>query len=283
MYELGWFSTGRDPAARELFLAVQKAIGQGELRVRIAYVFCNRGPGEDPETDRFLDLVAAHGITRICLSSRGFEPELRRQGLEETKRLGRDAQPLREWRRRFDQKVIGLLSTYRVDLVVLAGYMLVASELLCRHFPMINLHPAAPGGPKGTWQEVIWQLISRQAHHTGVTMHLVTEVLDEGPPVTYCTFPIRGGGFDPLWKALEGERVAKSLEEIKREQGEAQPLFQEIRRQGVRRELPLLVQTLRAFAEGRVRIADGKVLAGDRVLEGGYDLTQEVERELYGS
>jgi phosphoribosylglycinamide formyltransferase-1 len=46
---------------------------------------------------------------------------------------------------------------------------------------MINLHPAAPGGPTGTWQEVIWQLIEGRAVETGVMMHLVTPELDRGP------------------------------------------------------------------------------------------------------
>ena len=64
---------------------------------------------------------------------------------------------------------------------------------------MINLHPAAPGGPAGTWQEVIWQLIGNEAEETGVMMHMVTPKLDKGPPVAYCTFQIRGEPFDRYW------------------------------------------------------------------------------------
>ncbi|GAH59253.1 unnamed protein product, partial [marine sediment metagenome] len=43
-----------------------------------------------------------------------------------------------------------------------------------QRYNMVNLHPAAPGGPTGTWQEVIWQLIENKAEETGVMMHLVT-------------------------------------------------------------------------------------------------------------
>jgi hypothetical protein len=76
---------------------------------------------------------------------------------------------------------------------------------MCLRYNMINLHPAAPGGPAGTWQEVIWQLIRTGAHKTGVMMHLVTPELDRGPVVTYCIFSIRGSTpFDGYWQEIEG-------------------------------------------------------------------------------
>lgn len=277
-YEIGWFSTGRDEAARDLFQAVWDRVEDGTIGARIAFVFSNREPGEDPESDRFFKLVAGYGVDLVCFSSRTFKPELRKRGLEESKGLGADSETLKQWRRRYDREVMGLLAPYHPDLSVLAGYMLVVSELMCERYNMINLHPAAPGGPKGTWQGVIWELISRRADHTGVMMHLVTEVLDGGPPVTFCTFPIRGGSFDGLWKGMESKLKVKPLNRIKEEEGEQEPLFREIRRQGVIRELPLLVQTVQVFADGQVRIADGRVISGGRVLEGGYDLTEEIEK-----
>ena len=72
---------------------------------------------------------------------------------------------------------------------------------------MINLHPAAPGGPAGTWQEVIWQLIEGDAMETGVMMHLVTSELDKGPPVTYCTFPIRDTPCDRHWTEIKNQSL----------------------------------------------------------------------------
>ena len=47
-----------------------------------------------------------------------------------------------------------------IDFGVLAGYMWIVSPDFCEKVKLINLHPALPGGPKGSWQEVIWQLIS---------------------------------------------------------------------------------------------------------------------------
>jgi len=53
--------------------------------------------------------------------------------------------------------------------MLLAGYMLVVGDVMCKKFDMINLHPAAPDGPAGTWQEVIWQLIKEKAEKKAAT------------------------------------------------------------------------------------------------------------------
>ena len=50
-----------------------------------------------------------------------------------------------------------LLVPYRLGLLVMAGYMLIVSPAMCRRYALLNLHPALPGGPTGTWQQVIWQ------------------------------------------------------------------------------------------------------------------------------
>ena len=43
------------------------------------------------------------------------------------------------------------------------------------------------------------------------------------------------------------------------------------------RELPLIVATLRAFADGKVRIEGGRVLDASGRPIAGYDLTEEIE------
>ncbi|GAI78673.1 unnamed protein product, partial [marine sediment metagenome] len=45
MYQLGWFSTGRDKAAGDLLQVVNSGIKQGEIKAEIAFVFSNREPG----------------------------------------------------------------------------------------------------------------------------------------------------------------------------------------------------------------------------------------------
>ena len=240
---LGWFCTGRDEAARDLLLAAHKNMASGFIPAGIEYVFCNRAPGENPETDRFLSLVRDLGIEAVTLSSRDFMPGLRKRSVQ-------------EWRDAYHNAVIERISKYRNDLIMLAGYMLIVSPEMCRRHGIINLHPAAPGGPAGTWQEVIWQLIEKKAAETGIMMHLVTEVLDEGPPITYCTFPIRGRGFDELWDELEEKLKTRRLQQIIAEEGESNKLFQRIRQEGVKRELPLIVMTLKTVAEKRPRIKE---------------------------
>jgi hypothetical protein len=47
-------------------------------------------------------------------------------------------------------------------------------------------------------------------------------------------------------------------------------------------ELPLVVATLRAFADEKVRIAGRRVVDAGGLPIGGYDLTQEIDR-LVGS
>ena len=102
----------------------------------------------------------------------------------------------------------------KADIIVLAGYMLVVGEEICEIHDMINLHPAAPNGPAGTWQEVIWLLIHKRAQESGNMMHLVTQELDKGPPITYCTFPVRGPAFDPLWQEMEKNSSIKCWQKL---------------------------------------------------------------------
>ncbi len=249
MYEIGWFSTGRDEAAGELLATVHQALVESGLEAGIRFVFSNREPGESREADLFFKLAHSLGLELVYLSSAGFQPELWRDS--------KNKPPLRQkWRRAYDREVRRQIAGFQPKIIVLAGYMLIVSGELCDHLPMINLHPAIPGGPKGSWQEVVWQLIRARAPKTGVTVHLVTEELDAGPTVAYCSFPLREGNFTRLWGNMEDKRQTKSLEQIKVEEGENEPLFSEIRREGVKRELPLLTQTVLQFARGNLRIVE---------------------------
>jgi phosphoribosylglycinamide formyltransferase-1 len=258
MYEIGWFSSGRDAAARELLLTVHKALAESGLAAHIHFVFSNREPGEAAESDEFFKLVKELGLELICFSSARFEPQRRKKGRH-------DPESMLTWREDYDREVLRLLASYQPQVIVLAGYMLIVSSILCDFYNMINLHPAKPGGPKGTWQEVIWQLIEQRAEETGVTIHLVTPALDEGPPISYCTFPLRGEGFDHLWSALVNA-------------GEAQPLFAEIRRQGIKRELPLLTNTVLELARGNLQIKDEQVFQQGNLCPGGYCVNELLEQ-----
>jgi len=266
MLTVGWFSSGRGPGSRRLLTTVHDEIEAGRLDAAITFVFCNRESGQDPQTDLFLEQARGYGLPLVCLSSLRF----RRERGESPARPG---EPLPEWRGDFDREVIRLLQPYTFDIGMLAGYMLIATEALCERHDLLNLHPAAPDGPAGTWQEVIWRLIEERADHSGVRIHLATTDLDMGPPVAFCVYSLRGAGIDPLWREVERRGVAA----VRREDGEENALFKQIRRLGVARELPLVVETLRAFAEARVSVRDKRVVdaAGRQIA--GYDLTAEIE------
>jgi phosphoribosylglycinamide formyltransferase-1 len=265
LYKIGWFSSGRDEAARELLTVVWDSIQSGFIPAEFEFVFSNREKGQDPETDAFFDLVNEYGIPLVCYSSKKYETELR-------------VRDIKKWRIAYDREVMNGLDNYNPDLSVLAGYMLITGPEICKKYTMINLHPAEPKGPTGTWQEVIWKLISNRTERTGVMMHHVTEILDRGPPITYCTFPIRGGKFDSLWKDMERKLREKTLEDIIQDEGEGEPLFSEIRKEGVKRELPLIIQTIKEFAEERVKVEDGNIIAEGKILSGAYDLTDKIEK-----
>jgi phosphoribosylglycinamide formyltransferase-1 len=119
--------------------------------------------------------------------------------------------------------------------------------------------------------------MEKRASQSGVMIHLVTKELDKGPPITFCTFPIRDPLIDPLWKMLAEKLKSKSVHQIMKEEGQHNQLFKEIRRRGVERELPLIVQTLKIFSEGKIRIKDKEILVNNKVQSNPYCLTEQIE------
>lgn len=266
MYRIGWFSTGRDEAARDLLAVAVEAIAKGDLKTAIEFVFCSREPGESPESDRFIEQVKGYGIPLAYFSYQRFKANIPADKNEPS--------GFPPWRLAYDREVMQKLVGYKPDLCVLAGYMLIVGPEMCTRYTMINLHPALPSGPTGTWQEVVWQLIEQKAQETGVMMHLVTPELDRGPVASFCRFSIRGKGFDSLWKQVEG----KSVSDIKKSEGERNAPFKFIREEGLKREFPLIIATIKAFSEGRVKVMSGKVLDSHGKIIPGYDLTREIDR-----
>jgi len=270
---IGWFSTGRDEAARELLRTVMDQKERGFFDVSVEFVFCNWEPGEEPEhgdhdeRERFFEMVRSYDIPLFALSWKRFRPELRRDERE-------------LWRLEYGRAVRELLEERPFELGVLAGYMLWVDDETCLKYDLINLHPALPGGPKGTWQEVIWQLVEERADRQGAMIHLTTPEWDEGPALTFCSFPIVGEEWDPLWKGIDEKIRRKGLAAVMREDGESEPLFRRIREAGERRELPLIAHSIKLFADGKVFIRDQQLYVDGEPLDRAYDLTDEVNGEI---
>jgi hypothetical protein len=108
----------------------------------------------------------------------------------------------------------------------------------------------------------------------GIKMHVAIPELDMGSTATYCTFPIRGKAFDKLWQEVQG----RTVEDIKAKEGVENALFKKIREHGAVREVPLILATLKAFSEGKLKITkDRKVVDSKGSPIAGYDLTKEVD------
>jgi folate-dependent phosphoribosylglycinamide formyltransferase PurN len=253
LLNIGWFSTGRDEAARQLLQAVQGSSHRGDINGKISFVFSNREPGEAKESDLFFELVRSYSIPLVCLSHKKFETAKEEEDLDIKK----------EWRIKYDREVNKRIEPFAPDLCVLAGYMLIVSAELCQKYDMINLHPAPPGGPTGSWQEVIWALIQNKAETAGAMMHLVTPELDRGPVVSYCLFSIKGEPFAEYWQKND-----KNM------------LFRLIRQHELAREFPLITLTLKSLSRGEVSIKDRRVIDAQGKLISGYNLSGKVDEEV---
>ncbi|MEM2979312.1 MAG: formyltransferase family protein [Methanomassiliicoccales archaeon] len=271
--KIGWFSTGRDAAARNLLKTIVKKKDEGFFDIEIAFVFSNWEEDEDPthptfeDRRRFCKLVRGFDIPLVCLSWKKFRPDLRLENRE-------------KWRSAYGEKMRELISPFPFDLGVLAGYMLWMDNESCKIFNLINLHPALPGGPKGTWQQVIWQLMESRADRQGAMIHLCTQEWDEGAPLTFCSFSLRTAEYEVLWEQFERKLESVTLAEIMRTEGENEPLFARIRKDGEIREIPLLAYTLKYFADGKLRIKDRMIYEKERPLAGAYDLTALVDHAV---
>ncbi|MPZ99288.1 MAG: phosphoglycerate transporter [Dehalococcoidia bacterium] len=265
---IGWFTTARGPGSRGMFEAVLHAIDDGNLDARFAFVFSNREPGEDAATDACFDLVRSRGIPLVTLSSVGYR---RTSGGPRS----RPGEPLPAWREGYDAEVARLIEGHHFDIGALAGYMLIFTPDFVRRFPLLNLHPALPGGPKGTWREVIRALIRSRGEESGVMAHLAIPEVDEGPVAAFCRYAVRGGAFDALWADVEPRIDALDDADI-----EATPLFAAIRERQLAAEAPFLAAVLDAFARGRLRASGGRVLDASGATAAPLDLTDEVTARM---
>ena len=231
---IGWFTSGSGDGSLGLLRSTTDAIAAGTLNARIEFVFCNREKGQRAKTDLLLEYVDENQIPLVTLSSYRLQRKY-------------ECIPRPKFREMFDSEVIDLLQPYSPQLSVHAGYMLIA-PLLVKNFLTINLHPALPDGPQGTWQQVIWHLIDQKARESGVMVHVSTPDVDKGPVLAYCRYELTENSLDSMWSNIDG----LSSVEIKQSEGESNDLFIAIRSAGLERERRILVATLIAIANGRI-------------------------------
>jgi phosphoribosylglycinamide formyltransferase-1 len=137
------------------------AIREGRLDATIALVLSNRS--DAPALARARDA----GIDALTLRPRDY--------------------PTRE---DYDRAIAGELAAQHVDLVCLAGFMLLVGAPLLDAFPLriLNIHPSLlPAFPGLDAQR---QALEHGVRVTGATVHLVTSELDGGPIVLQAPVPV---------------------------------------------------------------------------------------------
>lgn len=141
--------------------AIIDAIRDGRLDAEIAVVISNRADAAG------LDRARAAGIETLHISHRAFSS-----------------------RDEFDRALAAALRARRVGLVCLAGFMRVIGRPMLDAFPdaILNIHPSLLPAFPGT--EAQRQALHYGAKVTGVTVHLVTQELDNGPIVLQRAVPV---------------------------------------------------------------------------------------------
>ena len=93
-------------------------------------------------------------------------------------------------RQKFDSKVVQTLQHYDVELVIMAGWMRLVTQVLIDAFPnrMINIHPSLLPSFKGV--QAVEQALVAKVKITGCTVHLVSLEVDSGEILIQAAVPV---------------------------------------------------------------------------------------------
>ena len=161
-----------------------------------------------------LERARAHGIEALCISPKDFES-----------------------REAFNQAFLDKLNSYNVDLVVLAGFLVVLPEMMIKEYTnrIVNIHPSLIPSfcGKGFYGLKVHEgVLARGVKVTGATVHFVDEGTDTGPII--------------LQKAVEVE------------QGDTPEVLQ--RRVMEQAEWVILPKAIDLIANGKASVEDGHVI-----------------------
>lgn len=92
-------------------------------------------------------------------------------------------------------RIIEFLQNQHIDLVVLAGFMMLIPEAMVQAFPnqIVNIHPALlpKYGGKGMYGHFVHEaVVAAQETESGTTIHYVNEHYDEGAIIFQATCPV---------------------------------------------------------------------------------------------
>lgn len=103
-------------------------------------------------------------------------------GLERARKAGIETAVVRK----DDELIVKILKEHDVDLIVLAGYLAILTDVLINAYPnkIINIHPSLiPSfcGPGYYGMHVHEKVLARGVKVTGATVHFVSSEVDGGP------------------------------------------------------------------------------------------------------
>lgn len=178
--------------------AVLDAIAAGRLDARVAVVVSNVADA------KALDRARAAKVETVVVDHKGFAD-----------------------RRAFDAAVVEALRARHVEVVVLAGFMRIVTDVLLGAFPMrvVNVHPALlPSFPGVGAQK---QAIDYGVRVAGCTVHFVDQGADTGPIIAQAVVPVFEDDDEERLRlrilAKEHELLPRVLQWIARGQVEVDP------------------------------------------------------------
>jgi phosphoribosylglycinamide formyltransferase 1 len=159
------------------------------MQSRIAVLASGRGSNMQAIIDHF-DNLARERIAKVVLvaSNKAESPALIRAATASIDIAHFDAAD-------DGSALLALLEKFRVDLVVLAGYLKRIPSRVTRAYSgrMLNIHPALLpefGGDGLYGARVHEAVLASGARETGVTVHLVDDEYDRGPIVAQWRLPV---------------------------------------------------------------------------------------------
>jgi len=98
----------------------------------------------------------------------------------------------------YEMEIVQLLKKYNIDLICLAGYMRLVSDVLLDEYEgkIINIHPSLLPDFKGL--NAIQRAFESGVKVTGVTTHFVDKTLDGGKIIDQIEVPIENCTFEEL-------------------------------------------------------------------------------------
>jgi len=145
-----------------------------------------------------------------------------------------------ETREAYDTELVSVLKRYKVELVVMAGFMRILSSVLLRafHLRIMNIHPALL--PSFPGLHVQKKALEYGVKFSGCTVHFADEGTDTGPIIIQ--------GIVPVYDDDTADTLAQRI---------------------LREEHKIYPQAIQLFAEGRLEIRERRVFVknGERVPE----------------